>query len=704
MSKALENNNPGNLKYVGQQGATNNGGFAKFSTPDDGYIALMNDLHGKLTGATSTGLTPTSTLSEFASKYAPSSENDTDGYVLKLANQLKVSPDTKLQALQSRVPDLANAIAQNEDVNFASKYKINVPQDSSQGYNPTPFSNPDQESSLGTLGSASQQPQDNGAINGGVGGVVQGIARGLASPFLRMGANLENAYKMSQGQQVDPNAPVNVLGNNAVNDYFGAQTPIGQKQGDFAGNVKDALGIGLQAASSVAVPELGGALKGATVGGKILSGALTGAKVGATGGAMYGAGNALSENKGVLGTLGDTAVGAATGGIGGGALGGLLAGPMAIKNKIWPSDNTIIQNRTQALNDVVGNNSPLRNLVENGKKNGIDIPTFVGEQNLLTDAVDKNGTIHTLQSGGAVDQMQEFMKPIEATVGQSLEREGKYIPMTDLATELENKIRSSGLHGDTLTSALEKAQKELAGYQSEVVGGSLGQQYGKDNIPLSLLHYAKAQIYAQKSNAYLNPQSSVVEKTIAKALKDIIEKHSELPVEKLNGELAKYIAVTKFLKKLDGKKAIGGRLGKYFAETLGGIVGNSVVGPVGGIAGVEAAGKIHGNMMENTFSGGGILKKTTANKLEASDLIKNTAAEAKTPRPTRGLLSAPKTPEAPQVAIPLKGKTLPSAVMVHGKKAPISWEQAINRKVYEQRKGMLPTKQMEQANKIISVK
>ena len=133
MSKAITNNNPGNLRFNGQVGATNNNGFAKFATPQDGYVALMNDILSKVTGNTSTGLKPTSTLADFAKVYAPPSENDTAGYALNLANQLKTSPDTPLSQLESRVPEMAQAIAQNEDKQFASKYKLDANKSSQTG-------------------------------------------------------------------------------------------------------------------------------------------------------------------------------------------------------------------------------------------------------------------------------------------------------------------------------------------------------------------------------------------------------------------------------------------------------------------------------------------------------------------------------------------------------------------------------------------
>lgn len=157
MGQATTNNNPGNLKYAGQSGAKNNGGFAQFSSPDDGYIALMNDLNSKVGGASSTGLTSNHTLSDLASKYAPPTENDTDQYVLNLANQLKVSPDTKLSNLQSRVPELASAIAHNEDKDFANKNQL--------GFNPKPFSSGQIDFS-GLNQQTPEQPQNQGFVQG----------------------------------------------------------------------------------------------------------------------------------------------------------------------------------------------------------------------------------------------------------------------------------------------------------------------------------------------------------------------------------------------------------------------------------------------------------------------------------------------------------------------------------------------------------
>lgn len=115
---ADRNYNPGNLRDP------KTGAFRKFSSEQEGYTALMNDLQGKITGATSTGLSGNSTLSDFAHVYAPSNENNSKQYTVNLANTLGVSPYTKLSELQSRVPDFARAIAKNEGYTAAKGFTV----------------------------------------------------------------------------------------------------------------------------------------------------------------------------------------------------------------------------------------------------------------------------------------------------------------------------------------------------------------------------------------------------------------------------------------------------------------------------------------------------------------------------------------------------------------------------------------------------
>ena len=102
---AQVNNNPGNLRFAGQAGAIQGqGGFAKFSTPEAGYNALLNQI--KLDADRG------HTLASFVTKYAPPSENDTALYIKQIAQALSANPNTRLGELD--IQKLGKAMALKE--------------------------------------------------------------------------------------------------------------------------------------------------------------------------------------------------------------------------------------------------------------------------------------------------------------------------------------------------------------------------------------------------------------------------------------------------------------------------------------------------------------------------------------------------------------------------------------------------------------
>jgi len=102
---ASVNNNPGNLRFASQPGATKGeGGFAKFETPEAGVKALENQI--KLDA--SRGLT----LSAFINKYAPPSENNTTQYISQIVAMLGVKPDTPVKDID--LASITKAIAKKE--------------------------------------------------------------------------------------------------------------------------------------------------------------------------------------------------------------------------------------------------------------------------------------------------------------------------------------------------------------------------------------------------------------------------------------------------------------------------------------------------------------------------------------------------------------------------------------------------------------
>lgn len=88
-SLAQRQNNPGNLKFVGQKNAVLGAkGFAKFKTPQDGF----NALHNQIVLDAKRG----HTLETFLYKYAPPKENNTLKYIAFISATTGIPSKSKL--------------------------------------------------------------------------------------------------------------------------------------------------------------------------------------------------------------------------------------------------------------------------------------------------------------------------------------------------------------------------------------------------------------------------------------------------------------------------------------------------------------------------------------------------------------------------------------------------------------------------------
>jgi len=86
---AFQNNNPGNIRYVGQENAQPGAnGFAKFNTPEDGY----NEIRSLIVKHAQAG----HDLGTYLTAYAPPKENDTETYISNAEKSIGVPRTTKV--------------------------------------------------------------------------------------------------------------------------------------------------------------------------------------------------------------------------------------------------------------------------------------------------------------------------------------------------------------------------------------------------------------------------------------------------------------------------------------------------------------------------------------------------------------------------------------------------------------------------------
>lgn len=109
---AERNQNPGNLMFIGQEGAVRGepkaggGNWAGFQSYEDGRKALENDLIAKTQKQDLT-------IGQTINKYAPPSENNTVGYASSVASKLGLNVNDKVPV--SAIPEMANAVEFKEN-------------------------------------------------------------------------------------------------------------------------------------------------------------------------------------------------------------------------------------------------------------------------------------------------------------------------------------------------------------------------------------------------------------------------------------------------------------------------------------------------------------------------------------------------------------------------------------------------------------
>ena len=266
------------------------------------------------------------------------------------------------------------------------------------------------------------------------------------------------------------------------------------------------------------------------------------------------------------------------------------------------------------LQTIEGNSRPLAKISDASAAKGIDLKSLVGGSGLLDGAVDENGLVNTKAPGGALDQFHNFMNQYEITVSDNLAKENVSIPLSDVEQKLMDNLNASKITGSAKTNALNAIKSEMNGLTLDTDTGD-----NSGNISLSKLQDAK--ISANSDIDWNNQSSQTRQELISNTHKTLIEDNTKtIDVKGVNAELSKFYQIEDYLKALDGKKVAGGRLGKYFAQTIGAAAG-SHFGPFGTIIGAEIAGKLKGYNLSGIFNGGAV------NPIEASDMLKNASVK-----------------------------------------------------------------------------
>ena len=119
--RGIRNNNPGNLGFAGQRGASRENGsgrFASFNTPEEGIAAMSKQLDLHFTGKSAKSKElgrPLQSVTDIISAWAPPNENDTKAYIASVSKQLGVSPTARLNINDSATKTaLMKAIVKKE--------------------------------------------------------------------------------------------------------------------------------------------------------------------------------------------------------------------------------------------------------------------------------------------------------------------------------------------------------------------------------------------------------------------------------------------------------------------------------------------------------------------------------------------------------------------------------------------------------------
>lgn len=570
---AVRNNNPGNLRDP------NTGAFRQFATQEDGYAALLNDLDAKRTGNTRTGLGPNSSLSEFASKYAPAGDgNDPVRYASSLATKLGAGVNTPIS--QVDIGKLAVSIAQTEDRSAKSHVAGDTPDFISdeqfslmQGNEAPDFIS---DADFQSMGGATQPTQPNGLTspdefntyslsgreeekkNGGVVGFLGGVAKAIAEPVANLVARPGQLVQHTLGGDTAP----------IEGKFLGLDITDPYSRG-FEETAKD-VGRGIETVG------LGVPVKG------FGSAAALGATQGFGNSLEKEGSKALTTTEGLVNTAINTGVGAVAAPAVYGATklaGNLLKGTgETISGKAAIDAQEGIKN---AYASALNLNASERALE---KRTGKELADVLLKYKAPLGRY-ANGT---LDSSEAVGILRDVLDPFNAQASEILNNpQGvvRYISFDDILSQVTKKIQESTLPQAQKNSMIREAEK-LVQAEASQYGNQIAPAIS-DKVKQGFWNTTFQRSVTTKDALYKN-----VNYLIGNALKEAEENaiagtDAAVDLGTLNQERSVLVDAIKRLSKLDGVKLLkGGRLGNLAGGMVGTVTGlASGLGPLGALAG-----------------------------------------------------------------------------------------------------------------------
>lgn len=591
-------NDPGDLKNP------QTGQFNQFSSPEEGLLALASDLHSKMTGATSTGLTGSSTLKDFASVYAPASDgNNPDSYASGLATDLGVDPSTPIGQLD--LGKFSDAVAKQEgfqgnvqkmsEDDFANKIKQKYPQ---------------------------YQNLDNQTL-------TQKVLTKYPQYQVLIDPNL-----IASSATKTPSSDNSVTGIPVVDSILNFALPIvSDIKNDFSGkNSKSGLQQAADAALSVlpfipGLGELGEAGRAAEAGADVAKGASAAADTGllpkvlkgaATGygfGTLQNISNGQNVGQALMPNAGNL-LGAATGGTLEGVLGKLASSysGSGVIDDLTKSNNSILGQTKRGANDLAESFAAGKNPGELIANKGINLAAEYDPETLgfstLGHAQDFRNTANTL-----TDTLTQALR----SIGPGSVEEGTALSTDDLRQALIDQVTASAPDKITASEQTQLINDEFDKIQS-LYGDTLS---AADLNELKKRAWNESAFDTSKTNLYRKTQR-VIGNKLKTNIENIASNAGLDGVGEFNDYIGSHLDAANALEGINGNKVKGGRLGdlmkKNTLTAVGGVGGFFGGGPVGSLVGA-LAGDWAGGKLSTILRkiGSSPLKTAILNKMEQED-------------------------------------------------------------------------------------